>query len=136
MRPFTHAVRALAVIALLTGAGDVIVGLSGQRLIGAALEEGYADPLLNSQIRYLGAIWLGFGLLLWMCSRDVARHTGLIRGALWIVILGGVGRLISVVQFGLPAAPTGAAFVIGAIVIELVLMPLLLVWLRRLPAQY
>lgn len=132
MTAFRWAVRALALIALLTGAGDVIVGLSGQQMIGAALEEGYGDPLLNSQIRYLGAVWFGFGLLLWYCLGDLPRHATLLRGALLIVFLGGLGRVASVVQFGFPPSEFGRSFVIGATAIEIVGMPLLLLWMGRL----
>lgn len=136
MNAFRWAVRALALIALLTGAGDVIVGLAGQQMIGAALQEGYSDPLLNSQIRYLGAIWFGFGLLLWVCSAHLFRYAGILQGALWIVFLGGVGRVLSVIQFGFPPSDSGTGFVIFAIAIEIVAMPLLVLWLRRLPIRY
>lgn len=131
MNAFRWVLRALALIALFTGAADVLVGLSGQQLIGAALAEGYADPLLNSQIRYLGAIWFGFGLLVWVCAADPARYAGILSGCLWIVMLGGLGRVASVSQFGFPPSRGGTAFVILAIAIEVLGMPLLLLWQRR-----
>lgn len=132
MTAFRWTVRALALIAVLTGAGDVIVGLSGQQMIGAALEEGYGDPLLNSQFRYLGAVWFGFGLLLWHCLSDLPRRAPLLRGALLIVVLGGLGRVASVLQFGFPPSELGRSFVIGATAIEIIGMPLLLLWMGRL----
>lgn len=132
MTAFRAAIRALALIALLTGTVDVVLGLQAQQSIGAALEEGYGDPLLNSQIRYLGAVWFGFGALLWHCLGDLARHAAILRGALLIVFLGGLGRLASVLQFGFPASAVGHGFVVFAIVIELIAMPLLLIWQHRL----
>lgn len=132
MSGFVFVVRALSVLALVTGAVDVLVGLSGQELIGAALVEGYRDPLLNSQLRYLGAIWFGFGALLWRSVRHIGRNEDVLRGAFVIVFLGGLGRIASVLQFGFPPSTGGTVFVIVAIAIEILGMPLLLLWLRRL----
>ncbi|AXQ31075.1 DUF4345 domain-containing protein [Solimonas sp. K1W22B-7] len=135
MTGFCFAVRALALIALVTGCVDVVVGLKGQHLIGAALEEGYGDPVLNSQIRYLGAIWFGFGALLWVCSSNLEKYSGILNAALWIVVLGGVGRLLSLIQFGLPTSAEGAAFVLGAMAIELIVVPAMLYRQGRLTAE-
>lgn len=132
MNAFRFTLRALAVLALVTGTIDVLLGLAAQATIGAALEEGYGDPLLNSQVRYLGAIWFGFGWLLTYCLRDLPRYAPIVRGALWVVVLGGFGRLASVLQFGHPPSAVGFHFVNGAIAIELVGIPLLLVWMGRL----
>lgn len=132
MKAFRTLVRALALLALITGAVDVLIGLSAQQMIGAALEEGYGDPLLNSQVRYLGSIWFGFGVLLWYCLGDLDRHAAIVRGALLIVFLGGLGRLASVLQFGFPPSEFGRSFVIVATAIEIIGMPLLLLWMGRL----
>lgn len=132
MTAFRAVVRALAILALVTGSIDVLLGLGAQATIGAALEEGYGDPLLNSQIRYLGAVWFGFGALLWHCLGDLPKNATILRGALWIVFLGGLGRVASVLQFGFPASELGRHFVIGATAIEIIGMPLLLVWMARL----
>ena len=52
--------------AVVTGALDII---AGTRLLisgGAQLPEvAAADPVLNSQIKFLGAVWCGFGVALW-----------------------------------------------------------------------
>ncbi|MBA4284927.1 MAG: hypothetical protein C0434_05285 [Xanthomonadaceae bacterium] len=132
MTAFRAVIRALALLALLTGSIDVLLGLAAQQTIGAALEEGYGDPLLNSQIRYLGAIWFGFGALLWHCLGDLSKQVAILRGALLIVFLGGLGRVASVVQFGFPASTVGHGFVVFAIAVEIVAMPLLLLWQWRL----
>ncbi|TAM13054.1 MAG: DUF4345 domain-containing protein [Nevskiaceae bacterium] len=132
MMTFMWTVRAVAVIALVTGAIDVLVGLRGQKLIGAALGEGYRDPLLNSQFRYLGAVWFGFGVLLWYCTLGIPEHAGLLYGAFAVVFLGGLGRIASVVQFGFPSSAGGRNFVVIAIAIEVIGMPLLGFWLQKL----
>jgi hypothetical protein len=132
MTAFRITIRALAILALVTGSIDVLLGLAAQATLGAALEEGYGDPLLNSQIRYLGAVWLGFGALLWHCLSDLPKYRSVLRGALLIVFLGGLGRVASVMQFGFPPSDLGRNFVIGATAIEIIGMPLLLVWMSRL----
>lgn len=132
MKAFRVVVRALAVLALLTGAVDVLIGLPGQQKIGAALAEGYADPLLNSQLRYLGSVWFGFGVLLWHCLGDLPKYASIVWGAFIIVFIGGLGRVASVLQFGFPPSELGRNFVILATAIEIVGMPLLLVWMRSL----
>lgn len=132
VKSFVWGVRTLALIALVTGLVDVVVGAKGQSLIGVVLTDGFGDPVLNSQIRYLGAIWFGFGVLLWMCSNNLARYNTLLRGALWVVVLGGIGRTISLIQFGFPSSAAGCAFVVGAIAIELLAVPFMLFWGKRL----
>lgn len=134
MDSFRLVVRGFAMLALVTGAADVAIGLSGQQMIGAALSEGYTDPLLNSQVRYLGSIWFGFGALLWYCLNDVKRHAAILGGAFLIVFLGGLGRIASLAQFGFPPSESGTGFVVFAIAIEILGMPLLLLWLRRVVA--
>lgn len=126
---FRFSVWCLAVLALVTGCVDFFVGLSAQKMVGAALmESDYGDPLLNSQVRYLGSIWFGFGVFLIAALRNLPATLGMLRGGLLIVLMGGVGRVISLVQFGFPPSPLGTGFVIFALVIELVCIPAML-WL-------
>jgi len=119
----------LTVIPLLTGALNLALGLPGQRLIGARVSSAaLSDPLLNSQIRFFAAIWFGFGLVLLLCISDTRKYSVLLKGSFCVIFLGGVGRAVSLLQFGLPATPVGALFVVATVGIELVGMPLLLWW--------
>jgi hypothetical protein len=69
MQAFEITLYLLALIPLCTGALNLGMGLRAQGLIGAQLSpEGFRDPLLNSQIRFYGAIWFGFGVLLCVYS--------------------------------------------------------------------
>lgn len=57
--------RTFALFAILTGLGDVLFGTrmlsaSEPRLAEAVL----AHPVLDSQLRYLGAMWAGLGAVL------------------------------------------------------------------------
>lgn len=129
MRAFKTTLYLLALIPLFTGALNVVLGLQAQGLIGAQLSpEGFRDPLLNSQMRFYGAIWFGFGLLLCVCLSNIKIYSSLLRGSLAIVFLGGVGRIASLVQFGFPTEALSMAFVIAVTAIEIIGMPLLLWW--------
>jgi len=129
MIAFRTALYLLAGLALLTGAIDLLLGLKGQKAIGADLSpKAFDDALLNSQLRYLGAIWFGFGGLLLLCLTDLGKYSVLLQGALAVVFLGGLGRIASMIQFGLPAASRGKALVIAATAIEIIGAPGLLWW--------
>ena len=89
-------------------------------------------PLLDSNMRFLGGVWLGLGLsVLWLVPR-LASQAVLFR-ALWAMIfIGGLGRLISMSQVGLPPVP----FIVVT-ALELLGAPLFVGWLhlcKRTPA--
>ena len=135
-RAFRTTVYLLALVPLLTGALNIGLGLQAQGLIGAQLSpDGFRDPLLNSQIRFYGAIWFGFGVLLWICLSDINKYALLLRGSLAIVFLGGVGRIASLIQFGFPSEALSTAFVIAVVAIEIIGMPLLLWWHSRVAGK-
>ncbi len=120
--------RALCLIPLLTGLLDFILGLKAPSLSGGMIDLNIAsDANLNSQIRFFGAIWLGLGVLLWRSTSDLKLHSGWFRAILWILILSGLGRLASYIQFG---TPSPALFI--AMLLELFVMPALLVWHSKL----
>jgi len=136
MGAFRAVLFVLAVIPLLTGALDLVLGLQAVALIGAQLSpEGFRDPLLNGQFRFLSAIWFGFGVLLLVCLSDINKYSSLLRGSLAIVFLGGVGRVASLIQFGFPTGTQGVAFVVAVAAIEIIGMPFLLWWHSRVAAK-
>ncbi len=136
MSAFEIVLYLLATIPLFTGALNLAMGLPAQALIGARLSpEGFRDPLLNSQMRFYGTIWFGFGVLLCLCASDINAYSSLLRGSLAIVFLGGVGRVASLIQFGFPIGTLGTAFVVAVTAIEIIGMPLLLWWHSQLVAS-
>jgi hypothetical protein len=122
----------LSLIALLTGAMDVMVGVAGQANIGVgAAAAAPFDPVLDSQIRFLGAVWFGLGAIQLVCLGDLRRYGGILQLCFAIVMLGGIGRALSLLQVGQPATGVGPAFIVVALVIELVLVPLAWMTFRR-----
>jgi Domain of unknown function (DUF4345) len=122
----------LSLIALLTGAMDVIVGVAGQANIGVgAAAAAPLDPVLDSQVRFLGAVWLGLGAVQLFCLGDLRRYGAILQLCFAIVVLGGIGRVLSLIQVGQPTSGTGPSFILVALAIELVLVPLAWLTFRR-----
>lgn len=114
----------LSAIALLTGAMDVLVGVAGQANIGVgAAAAAPFDPVLDSQVRFLGAVWLGLGVIQLACLGDLRRYGPILQLCFAIVLLGGAGRALSLVQVGYPPTAGGFRFVAVALAIELMLVP-------------
>ena len=63
-------------------------------------------PILDSNLRFFGGVWLGIGLaMLWLVPS--IEHQGVLFRALWVaVFLGGVGRLLSRIMIGAPPRPS------------------------------
>ena len=60
------------------------------------------SPLLDSNLRFFGGVWLGLGLAMLYLVPSIERQTVLFR-ALWgAVFLGGIGRALSSAFVGLP----------------------------------
>jgi hypothetical protein len=84
-------------------------------------------PILDSNLRFFGGVWLGVGLaMLWLVPS--IEHQGVLFRALWVaVFLGGVGRLLSWIMIGAPPRPF-----IGFTLLELVGAPLFIYWQYRI----
>lgn len=126
MNALRRVVRIFCLLPLVTGSLDLVQGVRVLRPAGAVIPDRVADdPALNSQIKFLGAIWLGYGPTLWRVNADPRANAGLFRLLLGIFFLSGVGRAAAAVQFGRPGRPFT-----GAMVLELLGAPLLLLWHR------
>lgn len=133
MRRLQITLSILALIPLATGLIDLLLGLDATKPLGAAVSPGtYDDALMNSQFRFLSAVWIGFGVLLYIAARDIKKYSLLLRVLLSSVFLGGVGRIATILQFGLPASSVGSIFIVATLAIETVGMLLLLWWHARL----
>lgn len=62
---------------------------------------------------------------------DLRRYGAILQLCFAIVVLGGIGRALALIQVGQPASGIGPAFITVALVIELVLMPLAWLTFRR-----
>lgn len=94
----------------------------GPRLAGGT----EAVPDLDSHFRYLSGLLLGLGLVFASSVPAIERRTARFRLAALIVVCGGLGRLLA---WPLGGAP-GPAHV-AALVMELAVVPLLVLWQAR-----
>lgn len=105
-------VRAFCVLAFLTGAVDMIAGVRLLIVGGARLGDVARDPVLNSQVAFWGAMWFGFGVVLWRTSAHLRAEASLFRVLCAIIVLAGLARLGAALATGLPGpALTVAMFV-------------------------
>ena len=117
----------LGLIAIGTGIMDFWHGVAAQEALGAELGEGFGDATLNNIFRFFAAIWIGFGVFLILFTTDLARYYIALIVAFLITVLGGVGRVMSIVQFGISEGREQATWAIVGL--ELILVPALLAWL-------
>ncbi len=111
--------RAFGLFAIVTGGLDIIAGTHMHIGAGAHLSPDAAvDPVLNSQIKYLGAVWCGFGATSCWATADLLRRVELLRILAATVFLGGIGDLISLMLYG-----AGPKLFVAFIVIELLGAP-------------
>lgn len=130
MNAFNTIIYILAAICIVTGLNDFVGGIGGLRSLGANLSDtGFADPVTDNVIRFFAGIWIGVGILFIQFLRDLERYKPAMITLMGIVFLGGIGRIISIIQYGMPESPAGAAVITVGLVVEVGLMPILTWWL-------
>ncbi len=115
MQGLKWAVRTLCVIPFVTGIADVTNGVGLLNLAGAHLQSVATDPVLNSQIGFWGAIWLGFGVILWRASSHLRDEAGVFRLLFGTLVLSGLARLGSALAYGLPGLSLTVAMLVEII---------------------
>lgn len=127
MRAFTLLLKWLAPIPVLAGSLHLLLGVHADVILGARLPaEALADPVLDSQNRFYGVAFMAYGVFLYLCATDLRKYAAVFKIVVGLMFAGGVARLIAAVLHGIPAPP-----VILLAAVELVGMPLLLLWYLR-----
>jgi hypothetical protein len=127
MNPLTER-RLLQACVALACLVPIAAGAAGI-LKSAAMLHGVRAPLpadLDSHYRYLSGLLLGIGIGFAACVPRIEGRTILFRVLGAIVVLGGLGRLLSLAEVGAP----GLAHRL-ALAMELGAMPLLMLWQKR-----
>ena len=118
-------VGVLALIPTLAGAAGILLGPDFLKL----------DPPwpvdLDSHFRFLSGVFLGVGIGFYSCIPNVERKTGRARLLASFIVAGGLARLYSLLVAGAPS--TGHLFGLG---MELVVVPLLVLWQARLARKH
>ncbi len=127
MRAFTLFLKWLAPIPVLVGLLHLLLGLRADVLLGARLPDPVlADPVLDSQSRFYGVAFMGYGALIYLCATDLRKYAAVFGIMGGFLVLGGAGRLVSLAVQGMPSPQ-----VIALAAIELLGVPLLLLWFFR-----
>jgi hypothetical protein len=113
------AVAVCSLVPILAGGAGV--------LLGPALVAGASERDVDSHFRYLSGLLLAIGLAYATAVPGIARKRMrfLLLGG--IVLVGGLGRLWSLLAVGAPSS-----VMLGALAMELVVTPLLTVWQLRI----
>lgn len=85
------------------------------------------NATMDSEDRFYATLFLGFGAALIWCSRDLRARSGVFGGLLVTFFVGGVARLVSIVQVG---PPNGLFLFLG--LLELLLPSVFWLWHRRI----
>jgi hypothetical protein len=114
----------LGLIPILTGGLDLILGARSLQVVGSLIPlDVVNDVVLDSQIRFLAAIWFGVGIIFYWMIPSIDRQTTLFRLLMGGIFLGGIGRISSAILVGIPPVQF-----IAVILLELVGVPILILW--------
>lgn len=117
----------MAMIPLVTGLLEVFMGLGSLKSIGVQLpNELMTHASVDNNWRFLGTVWAGYAALIFYAVNDPLQHATLLRILVTILFLSGIARATSALLMGWPVP----AF-IAAMAFELLVMPLMLLWLSR-----
>jgi hypothetical protein len=103
-------------------------------LKSASMLKGVAPPLpvdLDSHYRYLSGLLLGIGLAFLVSIPRIERAGAVFRTLGIVIFVGGLARLLSLFQSGIPGQ--GHQF---GLVMELVVVPLIVFWQARIARRF
>ena len=119
-----------AVFALFSGLDQALGGLRtlgwmGQPPFFDVTDQG-AFLVADNHQRFLGGVWTGLGLALLVGQGNLRTHHAMLKLICGLVFLGGLARF-SQLNLEVTLGPA----ILGALLVELVGMPLLYVWIGR-----
>ena len=121
LRLFQLVVCLAAIIPLAAGGAGVWFGPA---MIHRSLA---GDPDLESHFRYLSGLLLAIGVAFIVSAFSLKRRGGLFQALGLIVVTGGLARLLEAARTGFAGGPHRLA-----LVMELLVVPLLMLWAARL----
>ena len=112
MRALKWAIRVLCILAFVTGIIDMFAGVRLLIAGGGRLASVADDPVLNSQVAFWGAIWFGFGVVLWWTSANLRIEVSLFRILCAVTALSGLARMVAAFAYGLPGPVLTLAMIV------------------------
>jgi hypothetical protein len=120
-RLFQCVVAVLALVPVSAGFAGVVLGPGFLGLEGAPPDD------LDSHLRFLSGFFMAAGVGFWSCIPGIEHRTERFRLLSACTFVGGLARLFSVIEVGMPSA--GHLF---GLVMELAVVPALVVWQARI----
>jgi hypothetical protein len=120
-------IRRLQIAIALCGVIPIGAGLAGALEGIRMVDPSVTSVSLDSHYRYLSGLLLGIGLTYWALIPGIERRGGAFRMLTLLVFIGGLGRLAGLVTYATPSLP-----MLGGLVMELVVTPLLCLWQFRI----
>ena len=108
----------------------VAAGLYGV-LFGQALTGDAVSISAESHFRFLSGLLLGIGLCFWSTLPAIEARTNRLRLLTLLIVIGGLARLVGLGLTGLPSL-----FMIGGLIMELIVTPVLCLWQTRVANRY
>ena len=128
MKNFTLVLKALSPLFLLVGMLHLVLGVGAEVMLGANLDEAaLSDAVLDSQNRFYGVSFMLYGVLFYLCATDIEKYKPVLVSLLVVFFLAGLARVVSIATHGVPSA-----LVLALLGSEVLLPPVLFIWLRKL----
>ena len=106
--------------------GIVTLGLQGQTEFFEVTNE-TVFLMRDSHIRYFGGLYFGIGVFLILASTNLSKYHTTLNLIFALIVIGGLARF-TMMRFDIIFGPD----IIGSILVELVLMPVLYFWLLKI----
>lgn len=129
-RIFQLLILILAIICFVPGGASAFGGMNGSAALGGGEMIFNADSILrgfaDNQYRFGFGVFFAQGLALLFFLRNIELNATVFRFVVLALFIGGLGRLSNIMEFGLVDPQ-----VVGPTVIELIIVPLLALWHKR-----
>ena len=127
MRVFVLVLRILSIAFIAVAALHLFVGMQADAMLGAPVSSTMAsDPSLDSQNRFYGMTFSLLGVALLISANDLRRYEAIVRATLGVLFAAGLARVLAWALHGTPSP-----MIVGIVCADLLLPPLLYVWLKR-----
>ena len=116
----------VGLILIVTGFLGAIYGITDD-FYGISINSNIQGHIiLDSNLRFYGGLSIGLGLIIFWMIPSIEKQKTIFRLISLMILIGGIGRVISMITIGIPSIP----FIIFT-VLEL-LFPLLIFWQNRI----
>lgn len=119
--------RIVSIVFIAVSVLHLVLGLRADALLGSPVPPGIAaEPSFDSQNRFYGVTFSLVGVVLLVAATDLGRYQAMVVAALAVLFVAGIARCVAWLLHGAPAP-----WLVVILVADLVLPPVLFIWLKR-----